>query len=241
MLPQETFAGLPRALRRMGRKDSCQARLFPRRFIPASFGETNTPPDYTEPDLNKSKFQRQATLGDVITSERPPYLRVNLPQDITEQLQQLQRLQGVKRDQIVVLPEGFLIELLNNELDLVTHNCVPGELLQRRPSRCREGGTVTGSGRPSTPGLGAGPGPGRGCGIGAGPGPGGAAGSGPGRDRGGLGQSLARAVTAGTVARTRAWRHFRRYRRAARTGPGAGGEGAWSGSEEAWPKVAGVV
>lgn len=55
-LPQEAFAGLPRALRRTGRKDSCQAHLFPGRFIQASFGETNTLQDYTEPGLNKSKF-----------------------------------------------------------------------------------------------------------------------------------------------------------------------------------------
>lgn len=162
----------------MGSKDSCQAHLFPGRFIQTSFGETNTPQDYTEPDLNKSKFQRPATSGDL---RCPPYLRVNLPQNITEQLQQLQRLQGVKRDQIVVLPEGLLIELLNNELDLVTHNCVPRKPLQRGHSRCRGGGDRVLAGLRDR-----------------------------GRERGGLDRSLARAVTAGTVARTRARRHFRR-------------------------------
>lgn len=146
----------------MGRKDSCQAHLFPGRLIQASFGETNTPQDYTEPDLNKSKFQCPATSGNLSTSECPPYLRVNLPQNITEQLQQLQRLQGVKRDQIVVLPEGLLIELLNNELDLVTHNCVPGKPLQRRHSRCRGGAGGDRVRPPLSAGIRARPGPWRG-------------------------------------------------------------------------------
>lgn len=61
------------------------------------------------------------------SSDCPPYLRVNLPQHIIEQLQELHGLQGVKRDQIVALPEGLLIELLNNELHLVTHGGGRGE------------------------------------------------------------------------------------------------------------------